>query len=101
MQVPLFKILMDHKEPNHTVPSPITRPMPTQPPGSRAGEIPGVNTNITLSSTKGVYCLYMYNVPDHIETSTTPPPHLPGNPRAFDYPLCPGSGEVDLCLRGV
>ena len=25
----------------------------------------------------------------------------PGKPRAFDYSLCPGSGELDLCLRGV
>lgn len=26
---------------------------------------------------------------------------LPGKPRAFDYHLYPGSGEFDLCLRGV
>ena len=29
------------------------------------------------------------------------PPPPPGKPRAFDYPLCPGCGEFDLCLRGV
>ena len=33
-----------------------------------------------------------------METSTSPPK---GKPRAFDYLLCPGSGEFDLCLRGV
>ena len=34
-------------------------------------------------------------------TSTSPPPPPPGKPRAFYYLLCPGSGEFDLCLRGV
>ena len=29
------------------------------------------------------------------------PPPTPGKPRAFDYLLCPGSVEFDLCLRGV
>ena len=33
---------------------------------------------------------------DQIETSTSPP-----SPRAFDYLLCPGSEEFDLCPRGV
>ena len=32
---------------------------------------------------------------------TPPPPPFPGKPRAFDQLLCPGSGEFDLCLRGV
>ena len=35
---------------------------------------------------------------DQIETSTSPPP---GKPRAFDYVLCPGSGEFDFCLGVV
>ena len=35
---------------------------------------------------------------DQIETSTSLPP---GKPRAFDYFLCPGSGEFDLYLGGV
>ena len=30
-----------------------------------------------------------------------PSPLLLGKPRAFDCLLCPGSGEFDLCLRGV
>ena len=30
-----------------------------------------------------------------------PPLPLPGKARALDYLLCPGSGELDLCLRGV
>ena len=29
---------------------------------------------------------------DQIETSTSPPP--PGKPRAFDYFLCPGEGNL-------
>ena len=29
------------------------------------------------------------------------PPPSPGKPRAFDYFLCPGSGEFDLYLGGV
>ena len=35
---------------------------------------------------------------DEIELQHSP---FPGKPRAFDYLLCPGSGEFDLCLRGV
>ena len=42
---------------------------------------------------------------DQIKTSSSPPPppprRPPGIPRAFDYLLCPASGEFDLCLRGV
>ena len=34
---------------------------------------------------------------DQIENSTSPP----GKPRAFDYFLCPGSGEFDFYLGGV
>ena len=30
-----------------------------------------------------------------------PPPPPRGKPRAFDYFLCPGSGEFDLCLGVV
>ena len=30
-----------------------------------------------------------------------PPPHPGEKSRAFDYLLCPGSGEFDLCLREV
>ena len=30
-----------------------------------------------------------------------PPPPPPGKPRAFDYFLCPGSGEFDLYLGEV
>ena len=91
MQVPLFKILMDHKEPNHTVPSPIARPMPTQPPGSRAGEIPDVNTYYTLVYKRGVYCLYMYNVPITLKLYQPPPP-------TFQAIL----GHLTiLCARGV
>ena len=30
-----------------------------------------------------------------------PPPLPPGKPRAFDYFLCPGSGEFDLYQGGV
>lgn len=28
------------------------------------------------------------------------PAPLPGQTQAFDFLLCPGSGELDLCLRG-
>ena len=34
---------------------------------------------------------------DQIKTSTS----RPGKARAFNYLLCPGSGEFDICLRGV
>ena len=34
---------------------------------------------------------------DQIENFNIPP----GKPRAFDYPLYPGSGELDLFQRGV
>lgn len=77
LQVPLFKILRDHKEPNHTVPSPIARPMPTQPPGSRAGEIPDVNTNITLSPTKGGYIVYTCIICRSNWNFNNPPPPPP------------------------
>ena len=30
-----------------------------------------------------------------------PPSPRPGKPRAFDYFMCPGSGEFDLYLSGV
>ena len=33
-----------------------------------------------------------------LKHSPHPPP---GKPWGFDYLLCPGSGEFDLCLRGV
>ena len=36
-----------------------------------------------------------------IETLTPPTPTPRGKRRAFDYFLCPGSGEFDLCLRRV
>ena len=36
---------------------------------------------------------------DQIETSTSPSPT--GKPPAFDYTLCPGCGEFDLCLGRV
>ena len=40
---------------------------------------------------------YRLNAPIKSKLQHPPPP---GKPRAFDYLLCPGSGEFDLCLRG-
>ena len=36
-----------------------------------------------------------------IKSKLQHPPTPPGKSRAFDYFLCPGSGEFDLCLDGV
>ena len=41
------------------------------------------------------------NAPIKSKLQHPPPPPPPGKDRAFDFLLCPGSGEFDLCLRGV
>ena len=43
--------------------------------------------------------IYIYNAYAPIKSKLQHPP--PSKPRAFDYFLCPGSGEFDLYLGGV